>query len=869
MKSIKKIIFSFLTLTMMIGSITLSSCFSDNDQSNSSKEDSGASVVTPAGGVSIRSADTTTKIRKSETGKGSTNYQLSYDVVKNEYESYQLLLSSDKDVSSYYLTASDLKCGNNTLSKNNFEVYMQRYVPALSERDITTYGAGEYPDALIPIDVAKDAGELTIEANENSALWITVYVPKDTVAGLYKGNFELKIGTETYQVPVNVNVNDYTLTDERNAVTHFAYRYRFVGMGEMDYTTEMMQTYYDFFADYRLSLGNPVVDNPNDDGTEFAKFVYDHWDEMTSYTFMPLWGEGPTGNLGGVKWTNVKNQIMAVAALSTPEKNLLDKGLLYYIDEPQWADPTGPTYAPIENFLEKLDKLTTDLQDLVAEMDADTTGRFTNFKKIPNWKDEIININNIVPIDLIKQVAGRLNDADIQRFLSAVNILCPKWKNCEDSQFAPLVETLQKEYGIKIWWYGCTDPNGPFASYHIAETNLLNARTITWLQSMYEIEGNLYWDVAGSQYYVGTQDSNPDIYEFPYRTPGPYRTDVAGDGYICYPGAKYGLETPLPSIRLMSIRDGNEDYELLRDLKNKINGSSNKKLDAKKEIQRLCDSLYYNGSMLYAEGEANLDFNGIRAELIDSLVSFNDGTNFGVSSISKVNNKATVKLTADSSKYKVSYNNKELTLGSDGLYTVELPLTDDGYFTFVLENKSSGAKIEKSRYIGTAVTKLMDFDGLTTVPSKGITLKSGDSCEINKDANKTSAQNLKFTVHSKITGTAVVDNAYAPKFTMSTDLFGFTKFEDAVLIHLDIYNLKDYQDRIIISLVSGDTVFECKQIVLNPGFNSVVIPLKNQGISNLASVDGIEFKFVNRGSKANPMHHVVCFDNMYVTTKGE
>ena len=34
-----------------------------------------------------------------------------------------------------------------------------------------------------------------------------------------------------------------------------------------------------------------------------------------------------------------------------------------------------------------------------------------------------------------------------------------------------------------------------------------------------------------------------------------------GDGYILYPGKKYGLDTPIPSVRSEALRDGVEDYE--------------------------------------------------------------------------------------------------------------------------------------------------------------------------------------------------------------------------------------------------------------------------------------------------------------------
>ena len=46
-----------------------------------------------------------------------------------------------------------------------------------------------------------------------------------------------------------------------------------------------------------------------------------------------------------------------------------------------------------------------------------------------------------------------------------------------------------------------------------------------------------------------------------------------GDGYLVYPGAKYGTDTPIPTMRLMELRDGFEEYEFLYLLENEVNNA--------------------------------------------------------------------------------------------------------------------------------------------------------------------------------------------------------------------------------------------------------------------------------------------------------
>jgi hypothetical protein len=176
---------------------------------------------------------------------GDTEYpnkkpaELNYNCVKNEYESCQLLISASEDIESYDLETSDLKDSNeNKILKENITVYNERFIPAMREE---TYENGWYPDALIPIDYAKKAGELKIKKNTNGALWITIYIPKDTPSGIYTSDFKLFINDKVNNIPVTVKVNDYVLTDKINSKTSFGVRPNQIVSGELDNTVEMRE----------------------------------------------------------------------------------------------------------------------------------------------------------------------------------------------------------------------------------------------------------------------------------------------------------------------------------------------------------------------------------------------------------------------------------------------------------------------------------------------------------------------------------------------------------------------------------------------------------------------------------------------------
>ena len=201
--------------------------------------------------ITVWSAPSTVKVEQDDIDyKNKGAAELIYSAVRNEYESRQLLITALEDVKSYDLQIADLKSDAGVLKKENITVYREHYIYT----NDFSYEPGTLPDALIPIDAAREKGELTIEKNNNGALWITIYVPKDVPAGVYQGTFELTVNEKSMDIPVQVTVYDYTLTDSTNAKTLFSWRYDRVGAGEMNSSIEMMETYYEFFLDYRISL---------------------------------------------------------------------------------------------------------------------------------------------------------------------------------------------------------------------------------------------------------------------------------------------------------------------------------------------------------------------------------------------------------------------------------------------------------------------------------------------------------------------------------------------------------------------------------------------------------------------------------------
>ena len=80
-----------------------------------------------AGNVKVCTTNSLEKVLQNKAfDSGTTKLQLK--AFKNEYEAAQIIMTPDYDVRSYTLKLNDLACGNNKLSKDNFDLYHEMYI---------------------------------------------------------------------------------------------------------------------------------------------------------------------------------------------------------------------------------------------------------------------------------------------------------------------------------------------------------------------------------------------------------------------------------------------------------------------------------------------------------------------------------------------------------------------------------------------------------------------------------------------------------------------------------------------------------------------------------------------------------------------
>lgn len=488
-------------------------------------------------GYKVWVAPNSVKVLQDQQPPTDPDMELKFKSARNEYESGQIIVSALSSVTTITaVSVSDLVCTDQSgtvignIPSNAVSTYVQHYINANTTR--SAYPTGWYPDALIPLDKYFAINtNISVAAGMNQGLWFDVKVPENVPAGIYAGSVSITIDGTAQTVPVEFEVWDFTLSNTTHTQTAFdiwldqfkyldtMYDYQDTSKTDAQLASakteayRMKEKYAEFFEKYRLTCQTlPFAD---DDAAQFAQNAATYLNahpNMYSYRI-------PFNNRTSENLNHSKEIIQALNNAS-----ILDKGYVYWSDEP--TTPVG---------LAKLDTLCTDLDNIKTELG-------------------ISKIRNLVTMPF----NNNYNDK--------VNLWCPISYNFTSSGFVDAIEPRIAR-GDEVWFYTCNNPVYPHPSYHIND-NLSGGRILSWMKKAYSIQGTLYWaaNIFGGSFSNndGATTASRDIWN------NPYADNTAGDGFLVYPGNAYNTEDPFPTIRLESIREGNEDYEYLWMLEQKI-----------------------------------------------------------------------------------------------------------------------------------------------------------------------------------------------------------------------------------------------------------------------------------------------------------
>ena len=652
--------------------------------------------------VKLWSAPALEKIMRDDVIEDTDPASLTIELCKNEVEGAQFIITPENgykvgffDVEISELTNAD----GESIPRDSVKIYLQKYINVVNEIGSNPdLHAGYIPDAILPFDVAKEYGENTVKG-VNQGVYVTVETQPDTAAGEYTGICTVTVDGKAYTLPVSVTVWNFAISEEVHTQSLFQIWQDELMNGELDSSDEMYEVYYDKLADYRVSATNL----PGDDTLEgFVAAAQEAAEDprisafAMPYTSVYIEGVGPD-----IDYDMTERYLKGLIYASTEEVNLLDKMVYYFgalIDEPQYTnsyDVAGRIFDGINALEEKI------------AADLDEEGFFddksTEFRE--HMLDTLLNIPNILTT---YHTPEYFDDAELT--------YCPLFNEFDGEENMAVYQQCKEANG-SIWWYGCMGPCHPYPSYH-QDDNLLGARILGIMQFDYGIDGNLYWAVnCYSKQTSGTGDAlrPADPYEDASRWFPDWPT--SGEGYLFYPGLDYGLDEPVASLRLESVRDGMEDYEYLYELDRLTEGLSGyygTEITTDAMVSNLYDRLYHGVQYI----PDNENFLEVRRELASLIEQCGADNKLVLNGIEYAGDSATLRFLA-AEGYSVTVNGEAVSGNVQGsgrsyVYTMRM---DQPSNSFEIALTKDGKTTEVSVFAGgrTEIVSTLDEEGDTAI----------------------------------------------------------------------------------------------------------------------------------------------------------
>ena len=548
---------------------------------------------------------------------------------RNDFESFQVVVQPKENLANISAESSDLTGPDGAvISKENIRVRWGYYHFVDHPTD-GTCARGWYVDALIPMTVGS-TGEigapLPVAAGANQPIFVTVYVPLGIPKGDYTGNLTITAAGKdntTCQVPYQLTVWDFDQPVKNRFETAYGFSlgnaFTYQNISDNSDKRAVWEKYLKDASDHRISFydSTPMdgfsvsFDTQNLTANfDFTAFDAEMTRVMDKYNvtnfIVPVQGIGwgtyearSAGSLAGFssetpEYDKLMRDYMGKLQEHLRQKGWLDKGYVYWFDEPEEKD-----YDFVSGGFGTLKKYAPDLPRMLTEEPSD-------------------------------KFCAALDDAG-----GNIDIWCPI-SNC----FSMPEARGRMAKGERFWWYVCTGPKAPYCT-EFTDHPAHELRVWHWQAFERDITGSLIWT---TNYWTST-NAFPDSYQDPYVDPMCYQVGYGlprgekrfwgnGDGRLFYPplaaavpGRREGkaiIEDPVDSIRLEELREGIEDYEILLTLRERYEAKKDTLTQEERErIEKLFDFSDITTDMIHFTNNPAviLDHRARAAEAIEWLSS--------------------------------------------------------------------------------------------------------------------------------------------------------------------------------------------------------------------------------------------------------
>ncbi len=483
-------------------------------------------------------------------------------MMKNETEGAQLVVTAGGDVNAYTLKTSDLSDGSgNVISKSDISVYHQKYHKLTSKRTTNNpmFSVGDYiPDMLLPLEIAAAYGENKIAAGENQGITVEVKTSSDTAPGTYTGTFELDLDGEKTNIPVTVEVWDIEYEGKREMQSSFLVYQSQLMTGEYANGSEVVSAYSDVLSEYKANsmLWTGQTELSDEELVEWMTeqkrlFESDNYNSIAvPYYFTASYRTYKGTELSNDALTAFKHFDTIVKASMEEENgeyvNYLDYAYMYVIHMDE-ADIIADRKQQAETVFAEINKTYDAYAEYLAQDEDFLALKASNPAYAEEIMEAVANISAVfVNVSYIADWVGEVEST-----------FCTYVSTFREGHIIDRYEEAAAENSNgDLWTYIANMSLYPTPSFHTDDYNL-GMRTAGWMEKSFNANGFLYWNA--SYYRVnGDGELDLDVYEDLDRA-----SYVTGDGFLLYPGRKYGSDKPFASLRLATYRDGQDDYDML------------------------------------------------------------------------------------------------------------------------------------------------------------------------------------------------------------------------------------------------------------------------------------------------------------------
>ena len=441
-----------------------------------------------------------------------------------------------------------------------------------------------WPDPLVPI---KNKESYKLLAFNTQPIWFDLHIPKNTSPGIYRGYVVLESEVGKIFMPLDIKVWNLILPEKREITAIYDLR---TGPGKSPFGGNMPDEkgWSRYLAEYNISPGmsaepeftyrNGKVTMTTEKFDKIAHFIFEELNIATMYT---------PGFFYSVGWYSGAKPIFGLQPYS-PE----------YVKA--WKDAYGMFIDHItkkgwrENFVLYL---------------SDEPRIPLAFNAIARVADMAREVAPDVPIyvsswDYVEEIAGHIT----------------AWGIGAQGQFP--VELIEKRKKAGDRFIYTTDGQQCMDTPFPATERLMPWFCFKYGVDAFEFWGSTWWTFNPWKYgwHAFVKEGGGEQVKNPVRYPN-------GDGYLVYPGDEIGITGPIPSIRLIAVREGVDDFEIF----NALDEFAKKGNQDAKEALDLVRSLVikpHTGGMLstsFMPDPNAVSYSRILAgETLDRLIMIND-----------------------------------------------------------------------------------------------------------------------------------------------------------------------------------------------------------------------------------------------------